>query len=194
MAKLKVTLKLDKRLDPSLLFNSKFHDRVGLQVVMKMRDFIARGISPVKGFGRFEAYAAQRNSATVREFSRTQSKDNRGYYRKLAKKTKEVSYPNSVKDKFPGKQMRPVNLYLDGTFLDTLGYKSNRYSVSVGHMDTSKKTKNLFEAHNEGLNKNVPMRRYLPNKKNEEFVATIMSMIKSIYSERIKYVLGLINK
>lgn len=191
--KVKVKLKLDPALTSPSLFGKRFQDRVGLQVVMAMREAIAIGLSPVKGVGRFVAYAAQRKANDVKSFAATQSKNKQGYYRKLASKTAKSSglYPNSVKGKFPGKQARPVNLSLNGSFLDTISFRSSDGVVEIGHIEPDQQTKNLFEAHNEGLNtKNqVPKRKYLPNKRGDEFLVGIMRTIKSLYQERIKQIL-----
>lgn len=178
MAKNKVTLKLDPKIDPKFMFNKQFMDRVGFKVVVKMREFIAKGLSPVKGVGRFEAYAAQRKSEKT-----TQNINGR---RTTVNKKR---YPFTVKHKFPSKQTRPVNLSLNDSFLNTISHDASKAQVEIGHIDIDQHTMDLFKAHNEGLNKNVPKRKYLPNKRGEDFVATIKSMIKSIFSSRIKSVL-----
>ena len=173
------------------MFGKRFQQRVGLQVVMAMRAAIAVGLSPVREVGRFVAYKAQRASSDVKAFATTQGKDAQGYYRKLSRKTAKSSqyYPNSVKNKYPDKQLRPVNLYLDGSFLETISYQAADGIIEIGHIDPDQKTRQLFEAHNEGLNPNVPKRKYLPNKRGDEFIVTIMRMIKSVYQERIKQIL-----
>ena len=194
MAKTKVKLKLDPRLSKSNLFGKRFQQSVGTQVVMAMREAIAQGLSPVKGVGRFVAYKAQRASNDVKSFATTQGKDKQGFYRKMASKVSKSSqfYPNSVKKDFPSKQARPVNLELDGSFLDTLGYDARDGAVAIGHIDPSEHTKNLFEAHNEGLNTKaqVPQRKYLPNKRGDEFIVSIMRLIKGLYEERIRQIIG----
>lgn len=187
MAKLKVTLKLDPKLNK--MFDRKFQNDLGRQVVTEMKKLIAKGISPVKGVPRFEAYAVQRKSAENRTVAQVQGA--KGLNRKTSKSNSlKHLYPNSVKNKFPGKQARPVNLFLDGSFIDTISYKSSDNKVEVGHIDMDKNTRNLFEAHNEGLNRNVPKRKYLPNKRGEEFVASIKTLIKSIYSAKIRSILN----
>lgn len=194
MAKISVKLKLDPRLKSAkTMFDKRFQERVGLQTVLMMREMIAIGLSPVKGFGRFVAYSAQRKANDVKTFAATQAKNKQGFYRKLSSKTAKSSslYPNSVRSKYPGKQTRPVNLSLEGSFVETINFDASDGKVEVGHIDASQRTRNLFEAHNEGLNTKmqVPQRKYLPNKRGDDFVVSIMRMIKDLYQQRIKQII-----
>lgn len=187
MSKTNVKVKLDglkiiKKLD---------HNFIAGEVVGEMKNFITTGVSPVKGVGRFTPYKATRASNEVKQFSKTQQSSRGGYYRRLAKValSKYNFYPNSVRNKYPSKTITPVNLYLSGEFLNSLTHRALKTGSEIGHINPSARTRNLFEAHNEGLNKNVPQRRYLPVKRGEKFVVSIMRLIKDLYAANIKAIL-----
>lgn len=187
MSKTNVKLKLDgikvlKKLD---------HNFIAGEVVDEMKNFIATGMSTVKGIGRFAPYKATRASSEVKQFSKIQHSSRGGYYRKMAKiaLSKYNFYPNSVRNKYPSKTITPVNLYLSGEFLKSLTHKVLKNGSEIGHIKASARTRNLFETHNEGLNKNVPQRRYLPTKRGEKFVVSIMRLIKNLYAANIKAIL-----
>lgn len=175
MAKPKVTLKLDPALERAVkngVIDANTGKDLGDKVVEAMKESIARGVSPVKGEGRFIAYAAQRSSGGSGESSFNKSK-----------------YPYSVMSKYPFKKLRPVNLYLGGGFIESITSRAKKNIIEIGHINFPKGIRDLFEAHNEGLNKNVPQRKYLPNKQGDEFVVSIMRLIKDIVSERIKNII-----
>lgn len=170
MAKAKVTLEFNSKLEESIksgIIDQATGNTLGQTLVKLEGEFLDKGISPVKGEGRFEAYAAQRVSG----------------------KPKRSLYPYSVQNKFPSKQLRPVNLSLNGKFRSNITFRVTKDGIEFGHINMDDKTKELFEAHNEGKNKNVPQRKYLPNKRGEEFVVTIMNEIKDIVSKRIKNII-----
>lgn len=141
------------------------HERIAERIVSEMKRLIATGRSPVKDIGRFVQYAAVR-------------------------KSNKTSYPFNVRDRFPSKAKTPVNLKLSGEFLDTLGYKATSKGSEIGHIDPDARTRELFDTHNEGKNKNVPKRKYLPNKRGEEFTVSIMRLIVRLYSDTIKKIIS----
>lgn len=161
--KTKVTLKLNGlELLKKELEHGKVLDEIGEAVVDQMQVLISQGISPVKAFGRFKGYAAQRLAGS---------------------KPKNQLYPNMI----PGKAIRPVNLNLSGKYLDTLGHKKRgKGVVEVGHMVLTDKQKKMFETHNEGKHPHVPQRKYLPTGKGENFVVTIERLIKTLIVKAIK--------
>ncbi len=66
------------------------------EVLEEMRDMIVKGISPIRGRGRFPAYLHA---------------------------GKKGKYPANQKNKYPTKRQRPVNLLLSGDFLRALTYR-----------------------------------------------------------------------
>jgi hypothetical protein len=99
--------------------------------------------------------------------------------------------------KYPGdfnkgnKQSNKPNLYLTGEMLSN--YKAKAYnqgglSGSMGiHRDASQRSKLLAGVHNNGENKNVPMRPFIPKQdQGESYTAKITSSIRKAF----KYVLG----
>jgi hypothetical protein len=196
VAKIKVKLKTPK-IDMLIRsgISSQVNAAVGAKVINMMKEMIAIGLSPVRSYGRFEAYAAQRSANEIKRFAVTQSKNNQGYYRKLSRQTLKSSrlYPNSVKRKYPSKQTRPINLTLSGDYLKTLKHSASRENVKVGHIGVSASSKHgkMFDAHNEGGNQHVPQRKYLPNGPGEKFVVSIERVIKDIYTKALKSILNL---
>lgn len=191
--KTKVKLKFDgiNRAISKGIIDSKTAGFLGQTIIGEMRAMISIGLSPVKGVGRFEGYKASRASQEVKQFVSNVRSDQGGYYRKLSRKllTSKNFYPNSVKYKYPSKGVRPVNLDLTGKFLDTLGYRRRKNGIELGHLSPDQRTRDLFKTHNEGLNKNVPKRKYLPNKRGDEFLVSIMRLIKEIISDRLRDVI-----
>lgn len=122
-------------------------DLVGKATVDVMKDRIKKGISPISG-RRFPAYKRGR--------------DPRGY-------------PNTVRDKFPAKRRRPVNLFLSGDFLSNLTYKLARSSfrlrsaVKIGFWDSVSVKKE--SGHRTGAN-GQPKRPIIPTR-NESFSRSI---------------------
>lgn len=183
MARARVTLKLDgslKAFAENSVVTSEVQDELGSITLRLMLDVISKGLSPVDGVGRFEKYVAQRKVAPA----------SKGRSRKDVSTQRKRLYPFSVQKTYPNKTLSPVNLYLDGTFLNSLTYRGTANGIELGHISPSAKTEALFEAHNEGLNKNVPQRKYLPNKRGEVFIVTIMRAIINVYSQRIKNIIN----
>ena len=126
-----------------------------MRFYVKMKKFIAVGKSPVKGVGRFDAYAAQRLG--------TQKGDAKSKY----------PWPQR-KGKYPGKKIRPINLHLSGKFLKQLTHwVVSKNKISFGFNSPDEKTKKLIETHNEGKHPDVPMRRFLPTRKGEDLVVSV---------------------
>lgn len=164
----KVTLDLEslQRLgDPRKVFDSNTQDRLGGETVDAIKERVTNGLSPVRGVARYPGYAQTRTR-------------------------KPNSYPASVKDRFPAKKTRPVNLTLSGEFLRRLTFRPERNGVSIGWFNVDARTKALIETHQEGLNPNVPRRQVLPTGSGEEFVRSINRLIKNIVLRRISRIIN----
>lgn len=131
---------------------------IGEATVYEMKKMIASGQSPVKGEGRFPAYAAQRKG--------------------------KGRYPDSVRKQYPSKRRRPVNLFLSGDYLKYLRWwlPPNKGHVGIGFTgNTGKKTgipasiRDKFLTHNEGQDENVPQRKHLPNAQGDQFARSVTS-------------------
>lgn len=187
MAKPRVTLKFDmlKRLIAGDYFGSGDQRLLGETVRDMSLESISKGLSPVRGVGRFVSYRAQ--TASAKQPKRPPKLRNSRAPRGLSR-----FYPYSVLSKFPHKTIRPVNLKLSGEFLETLTFRGTKNGIEFGHLEFSGRTKDLFEAHNEGMNSknNVPQRKYLPNKPGEDFIVSIMRAIKDIYARKIKSIIN----
>lgn len=201
MAKIKVKVDLRglKSLTGRQIMSKKFQKRLGNETVAAIKSTIAMGKSPVKGQGRYEAYKVDRATAPLRRTLReSSSKDRRSQLRRSIKKTTNKSqlYPNSVKNKFPQKQKRPVNLELSGEMLKAFKWKGTVKGIRVGLINASQRIKKIFEAHNEGTNtdKQVPRRAIIPTKSGDRFTAGIQRKINNLIQKRIKDLLKAINK
>lgn len=163
------------------IVNRKFQKKLGDRVLKLIKTSIAVGKSPVKGQGRYKAYRADRQAAVSRGIA---SKANKAGDKGSAKKARAAAnaaakqknlYPNSVLDKFPRKQRRPVNLELSGAMIKAITFKGLKGGIKVGLIRASKKIKAIFESHNEGTNESrgVPRRAILPTAAGEKFNASI---------------------
>lgn len=173
MAKVTTNFKSAKFLKKRLTANDALN--IGDATVVAMKDSISKGLSPVLGVGRFERYSEQKGG----------------------------SYPASVRGRFPGKKTRPVNLYLNGYYLSFLTWWFSRKKKHIGIGFSGKRADktsvpkfvmDLFEAHNEGMNRNVPQRRHLPSKQGEEFTKTIQAEYKREFNSVIRRHIKKINK
>lgn len=129
----------------------------GASVLAHVKGHIKRGVSPVKGEGKFKQYAKIR------------------------------THPKKYPDGITGKNTQPVNLKLSGKMLDHLTHWINRkdlkMSFTVGiNKNAPEKIKKMAEAHNDGtlVNKNVPQRKFIPNKKGDKFTVSIDRKIKEL--------------
>ena len=166
--KVKVDFRALKRnlLNKQTVINNATKKKLGKFVDKETKKRIAVGKSPVMGVGRFKAYAIQR----------------------LGK-----GYPSTVRGKFPGKKNRPVNLSLDGTFLDNIGFKPIKTGIEYGLQSNEKLMKDMFETHNDGKHSDVPQRKFIPNKRGDKYTPDILKGIKGIYSKRIKDIIKKMN-
>lgn len=170
-----VTVKINLDITKSNLSVQVINDpstakKVGNKVVLLMKQLIAKGISPVRGVGKFLGYATQR----------------------LNDKTK---YPRDSKTRkeFPDKKVRPVNLFLSGEMLSELDHTRLKNGVQIGFHRASKRSKDKAETHNYGTG-SVPKRKFLPVDSKDELNVSIMREIKSIYINRIKSIIKGLNK
>src|SRR3990172_7007641 len=91
------------------LTTSQMND-IGRHVVVKMKDLIRKGVSPIQGNGRFEAYRGSYAMGISRKYAR---------YKAL------------------GKKLRPVNLTLTGEMLNNLKHRASGTSIVVGYDENS---------------------------------------------------------
>lgn len=77
---------------------------IGVAIVQEMKALISKGISPIKGIGRFPAY-----------------------------KNPREGYPASIKKQYPNKRTTPVNLKLTGRQLADLGYSVTKNGIEIGY-------------------------------------------------------------
>jgi hypothetical protein len=144
---------------------------IGDQVIIKMKQLIAKGISPIENHGRFPEYKSQQQE--------------KGKSKK-AKATLKKKYPDTVLGDFPGKRRRPVNLELSGDFLrDGLdhwieGLKS-KFQVAIGFK--IKKYVNYERGHREQAN-GQGFRPIIPQD-DEKFVKQIRTIINSLLKDAI---------
>lgn len=160
--KVKIDLKGFERFAALKEVRSKsFMESVGKGIEKEIKRNTARGISSVRGKGRFQKYST-------------------GYEHYIT--SKKI------------KRKKPVNLWINGWFMSFIQAwvaGKNNY-IWVGLVDDApQKAKDMFEAHNEGMNRRmkVPQRQFLPTKEGQEFKATINNLIRNRFLKRIeKYI------
>lgn len=187
--KVKIDLKTLKGLTKKEIANPSFQKKLGERVVKEVLSYISVGKSPVRGQGRYKGYRVDRPGAIGAGSITGKTKDPKK--RKAANKNKRF-YPNSVQDKYPGKQKRPVNLELSGEMLERISWSGIIGGVNIGLKQASKKIRDRFISHNEGTNekRNVPRRAILPTGKGEVFTPGITQRIKSLYLARIRQLIA----
>jgi hypothetical protein len=171
---------------------------VGDQVIIKMKQLITKGISPIENHGRFPEYKAQKlakEAAEVRKGAKSRAQDfgkkdsqvkgDRAFARTLSKQAKK-SYPDTVIGKFPSKRRRPVNLELSGKFLD-IGLEAwvrglkDKFQVDVGFR--KKPYIDYERGHREQAN-GQGFRPIIPQDQ-ERFVKQIRTIINSLLKDAI---------
>jgi hypothetical protein len=207
----KVTVNFDMK--NTQIITETIAKQMGARTVKIAKDMISKGISPVKGVGRFDGYAATRKTSQLRKVKKTfKSKKARSAARALLKEREQSEYPWTVRDKYPDKKVRPVNLSLNGWYLSHYTWwihkknilkrafqsrsskKAENKVVSIGLSSTTgqfskppKKVMDYFKTHNNGTQApNVPQRKHLPTGLNDEFASSIMRELKRIIERRVK--------
>ena len=159
--------KLATLTDPKKITTKAVVADLGRNVKEKSLALVKVGLSPVEGRGRFKGYAVQRGGKS--------------------------NYPEipGLKKKFPGKKTRPVNLELDGEYLDAVTqYKKNREGdgIEFGLLKGSDLQNKMFESHNEGSRNDIPQRKVIPTN-GDDYTPLIRRKIKDIYLNRIRNII-----
>lgn len=197
MAKVSVTFNFSflRRLQGRQFLSASDMSAVGQAVVDGSKALIARGVSPVRDWGRFPAYKAQRSAAKVKALresaksvqSKKAQKAIRVQARNISDRSKQRDYPFSVMGKYPGKKVRPVNLYLSGEMLSHLTFKrTGKETIEVGIIDAPSEIETIARAHNEGpTDGKFPQRRFLPVANGERYALVIERAIREIYRRAV---------
>jgi hypothetical protein len=158
MAKVRVELKEIKKLlnDSNLKVNTKVAAATGDLIVKLMLEKIAKGLSPIEGKPRFPGY----------------------------KDPKKYPGSKQVKEDFPDKRNRPVNLTLSGKFLSGLKSKVSpvRGQITIGFFDAYGKT--LEQGHREGAN--GQRERPIIPEPSEDLAKSIRLAILRLYEAAIR--------
>jgi hypothetical protein len=146
-------------------------------IIREMLDLISKGVSPIHGHGRFPPYKSQINEQEAKREAekgfgtkKQQAKAFRAMKKNLAPK-----YPDSVKEQYPRKKRRPVNLYLSGDFLSNLTHIpiiGERPGAEIGFFDTKSQKKEQGHremANGQGFRPIIPMVR-----KGEQFSKAVL--------------------
>ena len=191
MAKVKVTIKMPAIEAMKRLNSLPVALKVGPPVVQKMLEAIAKGLSPVYGFGRFEEYVGIGRQRRTRKLAKALRKG--GAPKKARSLTSSLGkpYPLSVQHKFPNKKVRPVNLSLNGKMLSYLGARFSNGSLEIGIFD---KDQALLASYHQDGTPDMPQRRFIPSGKGEDFIVTIRRLMKNLYAEQLQKILDLHNR
>jgi len=158
--------KLETLLAPKKIVTKPVVRDLGRSIKAISLALVKVGKSPVKGFGRFKPYAAQR---------------------------KRKGYPElpKIRDKYPRKKTRPVNLFLDGKYLQAITksrINKTRDGIEYGLIDGTALQQKMFESHNEGKRPDIPQRKVVPTG-GDDFTALIRRKIKNIYLKRVRSII-----
>jgi hypothetical protein len=205
------TAKLAKLVDPKRVVNKAVRADLARKIKAESLALVAAGKSPVRGEGRFKAYAAQRNT---RKAPKPRSKRSISLGRRVKRAiaavkkflsnspsrrpkpagAKELSgfYPEiaALLRKWPQKKTRPVNLALDPKkpYLNSL-FDYKPVDGGIKFQEPSDPFLNLlYLTHNEGSHKHVPQRKVVPSGR-DDYVSGIRKIIKNIYSRRIRSII-----
>ncbi len=136
---------------------------IGEAVVDKMKEQIAKGISPIEGQGRFPAY-----------------------------KESYPPKNKSFKSKYPDKKKRPVNLSLSGDFIKDLKVQKITKNSDGVRVEIGFKGGTLSHDKEEGHRSGVNQQRKRPiiPEARESFNNSIKSIINKIIRDSIKKIIG----
>lgn len=90
------------------------------------------------------------------------------------------NYPRKIAKKYPGKQVTPVNLKLNGNLWDSIEYKSGRNGSVVFGIFSPEAfgVGDYVLVHNEGTRPDIAQRKFLPSSEGEIFNRQIMLELK----------------
>lgn len=152
--------------------NKRDLEEIGEQTLKEVKKNISRGISPVKGEpAKFKSYARDRTG-------------------------RPNAYPSRrVQSKY-GKRVKPVNLVLKGGYIDAITTRVRSKDIEIYFRPFNKKIKDLFEAHNLGLNKKkkVPKRKHMPSERNDRFTTAIELKMLDLLNKAVKNAIKKVNK
>jgi len=170
-------VRLDAKLMVKDLFDDKeFLDEMGLAIRDESLNMIAKGISPVEGEGRFEGYKAQRGGAKSKGKSKF-GVENKGY-------------PLSVQKKYPGKNVRPVNLFLSGDMLKFLRHAIIKSGIRFGIIGAPSEVETRARVHNTGERSDIPQRKFIPWEPGDDFAPSIQRRIRQEMRKHVERIIA----
>jgi len=171
MAKVTFNLiNLKNGINGAKIVNKSFAKKLGISVDTKVKEFISKGLSPVKSEKRFAGYRATRAGT--------------GLSRKEARAAEKNLYPNNLDQRF-NKKKRPVNLSVTGSFLKEITHQKTKFGIKYGLIKGTAKHKDMFETHNDGEHKHVPQRKFIPNQVGDSWKPTITRLVRELFRMRI---------
>lgn len=152
--------------------SNRIKNQIGSTTVREMKQFISKGISPIRGKGRFPGYKKsylQQIRGNLAFFTRSDGK--------------VVGFkPKRRSQKFSNKKERPVNLTLTGQMLKSLKHSLTGKGVRIGYSGKEASDKEL--GHRKGTNKQRK-RPTIPNPPREKFALTIQNKIIALINKRL---------
>lgn len=172
---------------------------IAVRLRQKILDLVLKGISPIEGAGRFPEYKSVTRNRAAEALVSGLRKDARSRARDFGSKDEDVKalrsaartakagiklgYPDTVKDEFPSKRRRPVNLLLSGQFLRQLKSFPRRLNLIAVGFFTQYGIK-LEQGHRDGVN-GQPSRPIIPTE-GETFTKVIRADIIKTYTSAVK--------
>lgn len=211
-AQIKIDMKALKKLEDRLTgtIDTGTLGQIGERIREEMLDDVSKGISPIKGQGRFPAYKwAGKANELKKEINKLKRQRN-SFFRTKGSKAKLTNqiisktyekldieegrggfmnkgrYPFTAEAKKEGKKPRPVNLELTGDFLKSLlvwfSGTGKTKAVHIGFKDDLSKKKE--QGHREGAN-GQPKRPMIPQG-NETLTPKYALLIRQILAQTLR--------
>jgi hypothetical protein len=146
-------------------FGREFMAEVGAVTVIKAKEMLKRGVSPVEGVGRLQAYK------------------NAEKYPGLNSSKRGESATTEEGQALATKKQSPVNLRLTGKMLSALTFRALAEKVLIGFFDPEQAKK--AQAHQHGTG-NLPQRPILPTEPGQQFAQSIMLNVKRMIREKLE--------
>lgn len=178
------------------LKSRRIKKQVGEFLIKEVKDFISKGISPVKGYGRFPAYKDPDRYPGGQKSNRPVNLRLSGDMLS-ALKFKYLKNSRLSIGWFPGlfggkKEAKKAQAHNDGTLgslKNAKAFKKRQIKKLIGKKISNKKFDSSIKKINKDTAKfsdaGIPQRKILPNKSGEDFNVSIKRNLRNLYAEII---------
>ena len=169
------------------MFKTAAKVRLSTELKKEIKDSILRGVSPVKGKGRFQKYSKSYIQAIKNE-AWLDASGEYFIYRNIGGKVKKIIVdgkkltPKTLQAEL-GKKVSPVNLKLTGEMLKSMFVRPIQRGLLIGFDNK------LADIHNRlGAGKKKVIRRLLPTNDGESFNRSITNKLNEVLDKLAKQI------